>query len=65
MVAFLDGVCWSGGGAEVQKVKSVSGNLRIGPKTFCKNLEVRLELSEFLCANGFYGYLMFTKSNIF
>ena len=28
---------------EVQKVKSVSGNLRIRPKTFCKNMEVRLE----------------------
>ena len=25
--------------AEVEKVKSVSGNLRIGPKTFCKTKE--------------------------
>ena len=27
--------------AEVEKVKSVSGNLMIGPKTFCKNEGVR------------------------
>ena len=34
-----------GGGckAEVEKAKSVSGNLRIGNKTFCKNEEVRHE----------------------
>ena len=30
-----------GGGAEVEKVKSVSGNVRIGPKTFCENEGVR------------------------
>ena len=29
--------------AEVEKVKTVSGNLRIGNKTFCKNKEVRHE----------------------
>ena len=29
------------GAAEVEKVKSVSGNLRIGPKTFCENAGVR------------------------
>ena len=29
--------------AKVEKVKSVSGNLRIEPKTFCKNEGVRHE----------------------
>ena len=28
---------------ELEKVKSVSGNLRIGPKTFCENAGARLE----------------------
>ena len=29
--------------SEVEKVKRVSGNLSIGPETFCKNEEVRHE----------------------
>ena len=36
--------------AEVEKVKRVSGNLGIGPKTFCKNKGVRYEESCFLSA---------------
>ena len=35
--------------AEVEKVKSVSGNLRIGPKTFCKNEGVRHKKKHAFC----------------
>ena len=37
---------------EVEKVKSVSGNLRIGPKTFCENEGVRHAKIFVLYANG-------------
>ena len=47
--------------AEVEKVKSVSGNLRIGPKTFCKNRGVRHKNSCSLSANECKVYLMSTK----
>ena len=49
--------------AEVEKVKRVSGNLRIGPKT-AKMKESDMKKVVFLSANGFLGYLNSTKSQI-
>ena len=48
----------------MEKVKSVSGNLRIEAKTFCENAEVRHEKGYFLTVNGFKGYEMSTKSHV-
>ena len=55
---------------EVQKFKSVSGNLRIGPKTFCKNTEVRLEKNWGFAQTDFSAILcsqnhIFSKDKIF